>query len=490
MTATPEQLASVAEPSTTAQTLADLAYAERDLWPAIAAHPNVYPDLLKWMQDNDSAPATPADSPSAALVEPAANADEPEVSSPGPEHKPEGEVEPPAIKPPLDPAAAWRRLSPRVRKRIIVIASSVVAAAIAALLLVTLVVLPQQNAAAAAEQARKTAVHDFEAAKGDCVSANGDLEGGIKRAELTAGTHSSTMDDPSLIDQLNTALATARTAPHCSAPTMAGSIQAIRKQTDSLTGATTSVHEAASAISNASGLVDASVAKKTQAAAAAAAAVKAAADAAEAAKHTWHFASADGYSFDMSIQVGMTTTSGTLGRYSTPSGCSSLAAGCTTNTVAVGQGCSNFDAKTMIAVPVTVTFTARTQSFDTRVGASLRVGTSGSYRGPNQLGYGFLSSYVEEEAVYSNGPDCATGSYGGPSFGVSFPDALKVGQSATYNFDIIIEKWTSPNAPSGDRALLDWMTIQPGATTPQDSSVTYSPDSSKSISLNGTVIGG
>jgi hypothetical protein len=515
MTATPEQLASVAEPSTTAQTLADLAYAEPDLWPAIAAHPNVYPDLLDWMHANESVLATPTtDSPSAAELEPVANANEPDLSStdasspepepkqaPGPEQA--EEVEPPAVKPAvvkpaeLKPAVAptpiWRRISPRTRKRIIISASAVVAAATAASLVVSLVVVPQQQAAAAAEQAHKIAVTNFDAATSDCASANGDLEGGIKRAELNVGTDTSTMDDPSLIDQLKSALATARTAPHCSAPTRATGTQAIRKQTDSLIGATTSVHQAASAISDASGLVDATVAKKTQAAAAAAAAVQAAAAAAEAAKRTWHLASADGYNFDMSILVGATTTSGTLGQYSTPSGCTSLTqAGCTTKTVAVGEGCSNFDTKTMIAVPVTVTFTARTQNFDTFVGASLRVGTSGSYQGPNQVGYDFLGSYVEEEAVYSSGPTCATGSGygGGPSFGVSFPDVLKVGQSDSYKFDIIIEKWTSPNAPSGDRALLDWITIQPGVTTPQDGTISYTPNSSKSISLNGNVIGG
>jgi hypothetical protein len=72
---------------------------------------------------------------------------------------------------------------------------------------------------------------------------------------------------------------------------------------------------------------------------------------------------------------------------------------------------------------------------------------------------------------------------------VSFPTAFKAGQSASYTFDIIIEKWTSPNAPNGDTALLDWLTIVPGATTPQDSTVTYSPDSSKSITLKGNVVG-
>ena len=50
MTATPEQLALVRDPSTPAAALAELAYAERSLWPLIARHPNVYPDLIEWMR--------------------------------------------------------------------------------------------------------------------------------------------------------------------------------------------------------------------------------------------------------------------------------------------------------------------------------------------------------------------------------------------------------------------------------------------------------
>ena len=52
MTATAEQIALAAEPSTDAQTLANLAQAEPELWPAIAAHPNAYPGLIDWMHEN------------------------------------------------------------------------------------------------------------------------------------------------------------------------------------------------------------------------------------------------------------------------------------------------------------------------------------------------------------------------------------------------------------------------------------------------------
>jgi hypothetical protein len=52
MAATPSQTLLAADPSTDAQTLADLAHAEPELWPAIAAHPNAYPGLIDWMHEN------------------------------------------------------------------------------------------------------------------------------------------------------------------------------------------------------------------------------------------------------------------------------------------------------------------------------------------------------------------------------------------------------------------------------------------------------
>jgi hypothetical protein len=64
MAATPEQTSLAADPSTDAQTLADLAHAEPDLWPAIAAHPNAYPGLIDWMHEN-ARPEAPVDADSA-----------------------------------------------------------------------------------------------------------------------------------------------------------------------------------------------------------------------------------------------------------------------------------------------------------------------------------------------------------------------------------------------------------------------------------------
>jgi hypothetical protein len=52
MAATPKQTSLAADPSTDAQTLADLAHAEPELWPTIAAHPNAYAGLIDWMHEN------------------------------------------------------------------------------------------------------------------------------------------------------------------------------------------------------------------------------------------------------------------------------------------------------------------------------------------------------------------------------------------------------------------------------------------------------
>jgi hypothetical protein len=46
----------LADPTTSAARLAELAAADRALWPAIAAHPNVYPDLLDWMREHGGLP--------------------------------------------------------------------------------------------------------------------------------------------------------------------------------------------------------------------------------------------------------------------------------------------------------------------------------------------------------------------------------------------------------------------------------------------------
>lgn len=70
MAPTPEQASLAADPSTDAHVLADLAHAEPELWPAIAAHPNAYPGLIEWMHEHglpdESAIAAPSAAPGAA----------------------------------------------------------------------------------------------------------------------------------------------------------------------------------------------------------------------------------------------------------------------------------------------------------------------------------------------------------------------------------------------------------------------------------------
>ena len=74
MPATDDQIELAAEPSTDAQTLANLAQAEPELWPAIAAHPNAYPGLIHWMHENglpeaSVVPASAFEAPSTSMPE-------------------------------------------------------------------------------------------------------------------------------------------------------------------------------------------------------------------------------------------------------------------------------------------------------------------------------------------------------------------------------------------------------------------------------------
>jgi len=72
-------LALLADPTLPAQTLADLAAQHRELWPQIAAHPNVYPGLIEWMMAQGFVPATPTAAP---YAQP-----QPQVGAPAPKRR-------------------------------------------------------------------------------------------------------------------------------------------------------------------------------------------------------------------------------------------------------------------------------------------------------------------------------------------------------------------------------------------------------------------
>jgi len=400
---------------------------------------------------------------------------------------------------PAPPQVSLRQWSHRARNGLVIGGSAILVAAVVATLVVALVVVPHQRAAAAlaasasaVQEAHDRAVNDFKTAAGACDKANSDLAATIKKAKDKLSTDPSTMNDPSLIANLKAAIPVAEAAPRCTYPAMASDTDTIQGQASAIRAATAATVDANSALVAAVAVVDSSVEGKKAAAEASAEAAAASASAAAAEARTWHYKSADGYSFDLTMSVGAPRTSGTLGEYATPAGCNTLTdANCKLTTVAVGEGCGGFDAKTMIAIPVDVTLTATTKDFDTRVGASFKIGVSGDYSGPNNVGYDFLSRYVQEETVYSSGPDCASvGDYSPSDFGVSWPKAVTNGESRSFRFEIIIAKWVTPNAPTGDAALLDWITVSPVGTTPTDSGITYNPGSAKSMTLKGDISGG
>lgn len=63
-------LAELADPSTTAARLAELAHAHPDLGTEISAHPNIYPDLVEWLKSYGTF-AVPASTPAVSLSKPA-----------------------------------------------------------------------------------------------------------------------------------------------------------------------------------------------------------------------------------------------------------------------------------------------------------------------------------------------------------------------------------------------------------------------------------
>ncbi|MBU4213610.1 MAG: hypothetical protein KJ792_03030, partial [Actinobacteria bacterium] len=127
--------------------------------------------------------------------------------------------------------------------------------------------------------------------------------------------------------------------------------------------------------------------------------------------------------------------------------------------------------------------------FDTPVVGHFAVGTTGKYAGPDNS----ATRQVEVVTAYSgDGPKCvAPSSYGGlPSLGVNWTDPMKAGATGTFRFDVILQKWRTPAAPTGDSALLDYLTVVPSGATATGTTTTYSPDSTKVLTLNGSTVGG
>lgn len=502
MPATADESARAADPRTDAQTLADLAYADRDLWPVIAVHPNAYPGLIDWMHQHglpaaavapDGAQVAAADAPAAAAADRGTGDEQAGtmLAGPGSDGFAGGAAAP------VPHPAPRARLSRRAQ---VLSGAGAIALVLAAALVVALVVAPRHQAAppvaataAATQQAHDVAVSGFTNAVTACHAVDAALAKVRDQATAAAATDPGTLKDPGVLDQLRAAVSAAGEVAPCVAPTMAADTQTIQQQAGDTLTAVRTVQGSVDSLGAAVAAVASSAQAKQDDAAAAAAATQAAQAAAAAAARTWHYRSNDGYTFDLNLQVGSTVTDDTFTYV--PSGhdsCSSFAAGgdqVACETAKLADICSDFDPSTMTAVPVTATVTATTKGFDTPVAANFALGTTGRYRGPDQTAAG----QVEVATVYSGqGPTCTgpTGYGGLPSLGVNWNTPMKTGATTTFRFDVILQKWRTPGAPTGDSALLDYLTIVPGGSTPTGTTTTYTSDSQKAVTLNGAPVGG
>lgn len=482
MTATAQQRALATDPSTTAETLFELAAAEPELWPAIAVHPNVYPGLLDWMHEYGlpRASAGVEDVPESlgrGAGEPAATAERPLVTS-SDEPRAEPTVEPiiaslvSSAAPRTPTTRQWRRPSRRVLALSI---GGLMAAVLAVVLVMTLVVAPAQRAAeeeATAQQKYDAAVELFHTAVKECNARNVGFDGVLRVAKSALETDPATMAEPQLIEDLAATIEEREGTPHCESPQMASTAAEIAAQRRMVNDSADALRVATAALTRAISSVTESVSAKSAAEAAAAAEAQRQADAAAAAARTWTMTSPEGFTYTLRIDVGAPTL--TQSWRGAPPGYSECGSGvnqqsCIDYTIA--EVCPGFDPATMIAVPVTVTTTATTAGFPTRMSANISIGTSGKYRGPNAAPQGAINTAT----AYSDGPSCQTLTNIDRSIGVSWPDEVAAGETRTFEFAIVLAQWKTPNAPNGDPALLDWIAVWPSTTTAIDSSVTYSP---------------
>lgn len=454
-----------ADPATPQATLGELAYAHEDLRPIIASNPSAYDGLLEWL----AALGDPL--VDAALAKRAAHT----IT----------QISIPAAVTPLSTVVihgakfSWPAF---LTKRFVIVLASLVVLAIIA----TVIGVSVHNASVDAQLEADQAVTDFKQAVNWCAIANTGLSGAIADAATAINTDPSTLADPGVIDQVRTATPKDSAYPVCVAPAMAADTETIRAQTSTLKTSIGDVNTEAAKLKTVVDAVTASAQKKKDDAAAAAAAADAtAAAAALAAAHeqsTWHYTSDDGHSFDVFLSAGSPETDDSW-RYP-PVGSDTCGLTTTCVTAKLVDVCSDFDASTMIAIPVTATFTATTQGFDTDIPIHLNTIVQGRYTGPNSNMGDYLNSYVEVGHVWSSGPLCVdpTSDNGG------YSNNHKAGDSFIEKFVVILKKWKTPNTPGGDQALLDWVAISPGSLT-LNNGASWTTTSSKVMTLSNKIVG-
>jgi len=139
--------------------------------------------------------------------------------------------------------------------------SSVVAIAVVVTLVITLVVQPRQRAAAEAHQA---AVSAFNAASQDCQNANSHFTNTMSDAQQNAQVDPSTLEYPSLVSQLQTAIANAQAVTPCVPPAMAEDTATIQQQTATLRADTGVVTNADQTLAKANQTIAVSVQAQAQ----------------------------------------------------------------------------------------------------------------------------------------------------------------------------------------------------------------------------------
>ncbi len=286
----PEDLARAQDPTTSASELSSLAAVDPALWPAIAVHPNVYPDLLEWMHENGL--DANAEAPTSTPMTPQARAAEASVALPI-----------------SVTVMAWIKQRSRL---LIWIGGGVVTAILAVVLVMTLVVAPQQRAAeaaAAAAAALKEAIAGFDDSATRCERMNAGLESAITVAEGQAAIDPGTLADPSLISSLRDEIDIAAGTERCDVPSMASDLADIDAQVVQVEADADGVEDATRKLEDAGSQVQRSVAEKEQVAAAAAAEAQRVAEAAQVAARTWTMQDPQGYSFTGTLAIGSITTS-------------------------------------------------------------------------------------------------------------------------------------------------------------------------------------
>jgi hypothetical protein len=470
VTVAPDLRALVDDPATDAAALQRVAAVAPELWPAIAAHPNVYPDLVDWMRANGmpeaGAPAEP-DPDAAAEPDPIVAAEpEPAVTlAPEPAVSVAPVVEVPAASRAASGADAIVAWISGHRRLLLGVAGGIVAAVTVLVLVLALVVAPQQAAAdarAAAEKAHAAAVTAFERATASCATAVKRYDSTQADAVEKLATDPGTLADASTLATLQAEIDAADAAlPSCDAPPMAAETSDIEDQAEDLRAVETEIGRLRKALIDAMAVVNASAQDKLDAEAAAAAAAQAAAEAAARAARTWVFTTADGYSYTAAVEVDEATTTFTT----------QVRNGETTQTLSLGDACS-FDPATDIAVPVTARMTATTQGFDTTTNTTFSVSINGRPA---------IAHEITVETYFANGVACQTPSYGSSiSWNTVSMDALATGSSSTHTFAVIIHDWRTPATPNGDSAFLDAVVIRlsgsysSGYTTTNTQSLTLS----------------